>query len=359
MTPTVVVLYVVVIFLLIVGSSYIGKKVKSLVVLEPIYWIFFLFLVIFATFRDSSMPDYGEYMNLFHSNYNNSSEDKEISFYYICSLAKFLSPFNGEYFFLFIYAVLGIGIKYYAIKKYSPHVVFSLCIWLSSFFILHDLIQIRAAVTSGLLLFFLPQIQKRKIIKAIIIFLIAFFFHYSAIVFLPIFFINSRTIKWQIWTSCYVILLLINIFNIDISIFINRMLELISGGSVNSRLAVYVTREYAQNEEQVSMFAPYILFQSLVCFISLFSIQRLSSRFPYAIIWLKCCFLSIYIYSLSIPGVSMRLAELLSIPQIFLVPLLIDCFSNKYKQIGVILVSVICISWLTYFTFFKNLFSIV
>ena len=355
---TACILYILVLSLSVIGCIIISKSICNQQLKYPLYLILLLFLILFATYRSPELPDYQEYMDLFHSTYSDSSNDKELSFYIICSIAKFLSPHNGQYWFLFIYATLGIGLKLYAIQKYSPHVIFTFCIWLSSFFILHDLIQIRASIASGLLLLFLPELQKRNRIKAIIIFVCAFFFHYSAIIFIPFFFINPNRIRWKIWVLIYIFLCFVNLLKLDIFIYLNQLLALLPGDIANARLAVYLTRDYTVNEEQMNMFAPYILIQSLTCFVSLLYIKRIQSASPYAIIWLKSCFISIYIYSLSIPGVTTRLAELLSIAQIFLMPMLIDCFTKKYKLLGSIVVSFISIIWLSYFAIIKDFLNI-
>lgn len=351
-------LYILILFLSIIGCLYINKTVNNRDIAYPLYWIFFLFLVLFTTLRSPELPDYQEYMYLFNSTYSDSSDDKEASFYIICSIAKFLSPNDGRYLFLFIYALLGIGLKLYAIKKYSPHIIFSLCIWLSSFFILHDLIQIRAGVASGLFLLLLPELKKGNRIKSIIIFVIAFCFHYSAIVFLPFFFINPNRIRCKIWAIAYLCLISVNVLKIDIFIYVNKLLELLPGDSINSRLSLYLTREYSVNEEQTNMLAPYILLQSLTCFVTLFNIKRLQVASPYAILWVKSSFISIFIYSLSIPGVSMRLAELLSVSQIFLMSMIIDCFTKKYKPLGAIFVSIISFMWLSYFVLIKDFLNL-
>ena len=352
------ILYIIVIFLLMLGCVYTNKKFKQRVFIHPLYFVFGIFLILFATFRSPRLPDYMEYMKLFHTSYTNSSDDKELSFYIICSIAKLVSLNDGKFLFLLIYAVLGISIKLIAIKKYSVHVILSLCVWLSSFFILHDLIQIRASVASGLLLLFLPQVQKRNMVKAFILFIFAFYFLYSALIFLLFFVLNPKTIKLEIWTFFYLISLFINIFNIDIFVVINKILDILPINSINSRLSVYLMNDYTISEEQTNMFSPYIIMQTIICFVVLFSIRKIAIISPYAIIWLKSCFLSIYIYSLSIPGVTMRLAELLSVPQIFLVPLIINCFPNKYKKLGILIVSLICILWLSYFVIIQNFFNL-
>lgn len=347
---TIIILYIIVMALAIIGYQYRGMVLKKNGYSYILNIAFLTGLVLFATFRSQDLPDYKSYMDLFKLSSQGRPSNVEPLFFIICSIARKLSPVNGWFVLLFIYASLGISIKYYAIRKYSPYVVFSLSIWLASFFILHDLIQMRASVASGLLLLFLPEIQKRNYIKAIILFIIAFYFHNSAIIFIPLLFLNAQSINWRLWTIVYIILLMINVTG-DFSGYVNKILGMLPGID-NARLSSYIVHgNELLSGDKTNMFSPYILFQSLVCFTSLYSIKRLQSASQYAVIWLKCCFISIFIYSLSIPGISMRLAELLSIPQIFLVPLLITVFPSKYYKIGNLLIIFIALFWLTFFIF--------
>lgn len=294
--------------------------------------ILFAILVVFATFRDGSvLLDYNAYLDMFHSERTNFHV--ESSFYLIRSISKLLS-YPGEYVMFFIYALLGIGFKYYAIKKYSPLVMFSLCVWISSYYILQDFIQMRASVAGGILLLIIPLIEQKKYKQAIPLFILAFMFHNSAIVFAPIFFMNSKSINWKVWTGAYLVICFMNISGFNFYKYLNEALSLLPLGFVNSRIKGYLIREYSSMGGQVSMFAPYIMLQTVACFVSMYKIDKLKEITPIAILAVKVTFLGIFIYSLSIPGVSMRLAELLSTATIYLYPLIIYWYSDRYILMG-------------------------
>ena len=59
-------------------------------------------------------------------------------------------------------------------------------VYISNIFVLHDMIQIRAAVASGMLLLAVFYKVRSQFIPFIVTTIIAFLFHYSAILILPI-----------------------------------------------------------------------------------------------------------------------------------------------------------------------------
>lgn len=106
------------------------------------------------------------------------------------------------------------------------------------------------------------------------------------------------------------------------------------------------------------MYAPYTLSLTLVCFYLLFHIDRIRETSPFSIIWLKVAFMSLYVYSLSIPGVTVRLSELLSIVHVFLIPLLVDAVPSKYRMCGGVSAIILGILILTNFIFFQHFIEI-
>ncbi len=345
-------LYISILLLAFIAYQSLDKEADPFMA-KCFHWALFLFLVLFATFRDGSLlPDYHTYVKIFRV--NEQSSHVEQSFYTIRSIVHFFLAHNGELLLFFIYAVLGIGIKYYAIKKYSAYVMFSLCIWVSSFYILQDLIQIRASVAGGLLLVIIPLVQQRRFWTAVLLTFIAFLFHNSALIFVPIFFMNAQSINRKFWFSGYLLAVVINITHFDFAFYFNQLLRLIPSGFINERISQYLLREYVVNDTRIFMFSPYIIMQTLISMAILWKVDKVKYFSPFAILLLKVSFFSIYIYSLSIPGVSMRLAELLSTVQILLSPLIIYFYPYKYRYIGGSTVILIGLLTLTNFIFFKH-----
>lgn len=325
-------LYILVICVGIVAYFSLDKKVDTVTALICSA-LLFVFLLFFAIFRDGSvLPDYKAYVKLFENPHRNMHVEE--SFYLLRSLVKFLSPSDNVLYLFAVYAALGIGIKFYAIKKYSPYALFSIVAWLSSFYLLEDLIQMRASVAGALLLLFIPCVAQKKWLGTVLIFLMAYCFHNSAIIFLPILFLNPARINRNFWIIGYGIAFLVNVLNIDFYEILNYVIKVIPTPFVSDRLSAYFIREYQVAGGRLSMYAPYTLSLTLVCFYLLFHIDRIRETSPFSIIWLKVAFMSLYVYSLSIPGVTVRLSELLSIVHVFLIPLLVDAVPSKYRMCG-------------------------
>lgn len=114
-------LYILVICVGIVAYFSLDKKVDTVTALICSA-LLFVFLLFFAIFRDGSvLPDYKAYVKLFENPHRNMHVEE--SFYLLRSLVKFLSPSDNVLYLFAVYAALGIGIKFYAIKT-----IFSLCI---------------------------------------------------------------------------------------------------------------------------------------------------------------------------------------------------------------------------------------
>lgn len=319
---------------------------------NPYMYVFFtIFLVLFATFRNGELlPDYSGYLEYFRSN---ERKYVESSFYVIRSISNFIW-YNEPYILFFIYALIGVSIKSFAITRFSPYPYYSLAIWVASFYILHDMIQIRASIASGLLLMALPILQAKKYVFALLLFILSFLFHNSALVFFLLLFLDKERINVKIWSGMYLVAVGINLLNIDYTNIINSFFNLFPADIFGSRLGSYVTREYHLIEERVGVFNPYILLQTLICFGSMIFQEKIKKVMPYAILATKCCFIGVYFYLLDMPGVSMRLAELLSISYIYLVPLIRNWFVPKYTIVSDTLIVIIALALITNFVFLKK-----
>lgn len=304
--------------------------------------LFCFILIVFVAFRDGDgLPDYDLYLRWFHKPDYRSIEPS------FTAIVNFIKDSDLPYIWLFIiYAILSVSIRYYAIIKYSPLVWFSFASWFCFILILHDMIQIRAAVSSALLLLIIPSIYYKKYVRSIILILIAICFHQSAVIFLSLFIINTKKDYWNIWVLLYLLFTTLRILNIDIGSFIGLdTISIIAGEE----------RSISTQEEKLNVFAPLILIQTIVCFILLFRIKQISAIYPMAKIWLKVGFLSLIIYRTDINIISGRLAELLSTVYIILFPLLYYSFKGKRRFFhGKILVVCVILAYLSNYIFFRQ-----
>jgi hypothetical protein len=152
-------------------------------------------LICLAGFRLPSR-DYGAYMLAYEAG---GIERFEPSFTVISKIAK--SIHDSPYTLFVIYAILGVSIKILSMRKLSSFFYLSIIVYLSNFFILNELIQIRAGVAAGILLFATKYIYERNFPYFIILCGIATLFHYSSVVFIPLYLVSIQTIDRTLWCA--------------------------------------------------------------------------------------------------------------------------------------------------------------
>ncbi len=341
----IIVLYTL-LFLSLLGSwHFTGKSIKHQQSSKA-ELIYFIVLVIIITFRDGTvLRDYSNYVMLYEQG---RLEGIEASWRIMCAIPKFFG--TDVVGVLFLYAILSIGIRFYAIIRYSPFILFSLSVWFSSTLLLHDMIQIRAAISSALLLLLLPLLYERRWMVCVVLFLVAFFFHRSAIIFLPLFFLSHKRTNWIFWVGLLILAMIFNILQIDIIGFMGlndlfRAVQLVEGDIYNIK----------QAKTMVNLFSPLAFLQIITCCFCIYRYERIKIIFPSCGLFIKTAIIGIIINSLSLGVVSTRLAELLSVTLIFLYPCAMLWYTGKYSVVlGKATVSMICIFILTNYIFLQH-----
>ena len=208
-------IFIVIIFFFCLGLELINpqlKKKKSIFFFVTIV----LILVLAAGFRDGRLyRDYENYIDF----YEYGHWGIEYSFILVVNIAKFIDEGNYTILFL-IYALLGVGIKAIGIYKITPFIFASLAMYIAYYYSLQELTQIRAGVASALGIFSIPAIYEKKTVKFLIIISLAIFFHTSAAVYLPMYFINSDSFNKKKWAIFFGV-------GIGISFFISQILDLL------------------------------------------------------------------------------------------------------------------------------------
>lgn len=333
--------YFILLVFLAIASLTLNKTFnsKELFILS---WIFIIFLILCTAFRTPGVdPDYNNYKITYDSSY--SYRDIESSVLIINNIGKSLG-FSSIFSFI-VYAALSIPIKYFAIKKYATYPMFSLCTWLSFSFILHDLIQIRVSVAAGLLLWMIPAYQNKKYRHFILLWLLAIIFHKSALIFGIVLLLRRDSINKVFWIGLYIIgvlanLKLLNYFSF-ISVIWNYLPDSIIGRTSDLNNNLYRLSDLSH----MTMYARYVLIPTIIAFTSLLYYKRICVNCKFSAILIKLQFLGIFFYSFQLPILSVRLFELLSVSLIYLLPLLLNIYSNKYRQsLGSLTISIFCIS---------------
>ena len=101
-------------------------------------------------------------------------------------ISAILNVFTDNVHLLFlVYAFLGVTIKLYAFKKSLQCIFVPMMLYISFYFVLHEMTQIRAGVVSALFLLAVYHIAKKEKRKALLLIIVGSFFHYSSLALLP------------------------------------------------------------------------------------------------------------------------------------------------------------------------------
>ena len=318
------------------------------------YVIFFLILVCFATFRDgSSMPDYSTYVGLYSNVVNNNSNYFiELSFLLIAKVSHFFIS-NEPLVLFFVYAFVAVFIKFKVIKYFSSFPIISILVYSSNYFILHEMIQIRAGVAVGFIFLSLVFVYKKNLFLFILCIACATFFHYSSILFFLFYFLPvykfSLLSYFVILFSAYSInYLLVYIDLVSILRILIPIPDLIE------KIILYSSKD---SDIKVNVFGIYILSRILILGFFLYHYKILMKKNIFYPMFMNIYMYGIFLYIAlsSFPHISVRLGYTLMFSEVLLIPLLIYLFNNKI--IAKFLVIAFVILNLTFNIFFTSYFN--
>lgn len=306
-------------------SSQSPNKNKGLV------WLFYILFIGVTLLRSDELPDYKGYYDYFLTG---KFERAEFGFKFYINTLKYIIT-SPELLFLSV-ALLSVGIKWSAIRKLSTYIWGSLLIYLSYFLILHDMIQIRVAVASGLLLWSTKYLYERNAIKFIVTTIIAILFHTSAIVILPLWFINTKTPQKKIYLWMVPIAYIITIMGYAIGYLIAK----VPIAQIQELWLMYEYRMANNEGVDINIFNSLHLMRCFMCTLILFNIDKIAKYCPFAIIWSKIYTISLVAFLLlsDIPVAAFRISELFQIIEILLIPTIL--LIPRYRQLGKYLIIV-------------------
>ncbi|WP_237391264.1 EpsG family protein [Dryocola clanedunensis] len=265
---------------------------------------------------------------------------QEPTFLFFILINKFF--FCGDYRTFFVmYALIGIGVKVYAINKLPAYKYTALLIYIALYFILHDMTQIRVGVASGffLLSIFYLNGQKRK---AFICQIIATLFHYSAFLgFVTLLFSSKKTNKILFGGSVFFALVISKWLSQDIIIKISEYLPEIISFKVNAYIYKLNSEGLFQTFNQYNF---YYLGCAVLFYIALIRIKNAgvidNDQRSLLILSTKTVALMLLCYFLfaPIPIFSGRFAEFFGITLIIFIPSLMSILHPAFFSGAVLLV---------------------
>ena len=172
------------------------------------YSLFFFFgicLILMCGLKEIGLdPDSDTYAQTYRSYYEDqSSKEVEGSFILIATILNFFTD-DPHAIFLF-YALFGVSLKLFAFSRFDNKRLFLfLVFYLSYFYVVHDMMQIRTGILSALYLLAIHEIVEGRRWLAFLYIVIGSFFHVSGLVLLPILFFRNKPlsiVEKFIWTG--------------------------------------------------------------------------------------------------------------------------------------------------------------
>lgn len=228
------VISLVLVFLLCLTLSFFEERIRERDKIF-IYILVGIAMILIAGLREpGSTPDSDGYEMMLHGNTDEILEEAtEPSFSFICSIINSLSL--GVNALFLTYATISIAIHLPVFWKLSKDFSFTiLTVYISYYFMMHEMVQIRAGVAVGLFLWAIYFYVEKKKMAALACILIGILFHYSAAMGLVLFGLRNELTKWQkiVLYSIIPIGIVVYFSNVDIS-------YLIPDSLIGNKLTIY------------------------------------------------------------------------------------------------------------------------
>lgn len=333
-------------------SAFISEHISSMK--SKILYVFLgLILIIIAGFRDGeSMPDYSTYEGLYFEVFgNNFSYFVEMSFIYIAKLSNIIIDGNPVVLFV-IYAILGVSLKLYSIIKLSDLCFYSLIIYVSNYFILHEMIQIRAGVATAFILLSIIPLYNRAIKYFLVLIGCAVLFHYSSLIFLLLWFLKPNKYNKVLYISIIPLAYLMHFSGTDP---ISLIIKLLPSDVVSLKVA-YLDKDRAERLA-INVFGIFVLTRIVILIYFTFFVNLVEKYNKYNFILLKCYAIGIFVYIAlaQYPEFAVRISYTLMATEIIIIPTLIYTIKEYYlSRLIVVLYGLLAFLLNVYFTSYFN-----
>lgn len=260
-----------------------------------LYMFLAVVLIMTASLRPIGLdPDSENYQGSFlHYDNPDIFEGIELTFLLISKIVHSFS--NDVHWLFFVYSILGVGLKLYAVRRLSILYFLPIAMYVSYYFVQHECMQIRTGVLSGIMLLLIYYLGKKEKKKALLLLALGTLFHYSALLLVPLFFIsNSNMTKMHlvVWAS---IIPMAYIFHFaGISLFYNDISKL---PLVGAKLYSYQSATINNTSETgINVFSPMQLFSISIYYYLLFFHKTIECNDSFFPIMLKTMGLGLFTY---------------------------------------------------------------
>ena len=217
----------------------------------------------------------------------------EFTYLFISRIVHWFS--NDVHWLFFIYATLGVWLKFIAIRKMSSMWFLPLVTYLSYYYVQHECMQIRTGVLSGIMLLMIWCIGNHKRKEACMLLAIGTLFHYSALLLIPMFFLKNEEMtskQVKIWALVIPVAYAIEIAGL--TVFFDNIANL---PFVGAKLAGYQSAvEKGTSQFGANVFSPMQILTILIYYYLLYFNKTINMFDKYFPIMLKVFGLGISAY---------------------------------------------------------------
>lgn len=189
--------FFVLLFFLSLGADYTSKKhQKQFLIVFYCICVYAIGSRTWYLWIDTAIY-YGSFLHRTKDLFNFSFSDNpfgysEKGFYLLSSISKTIS--SSPQFYLYFIGGISMFFIFKSLWKYSPLPVLGLFIYVARFMMGRDMNQMRAGVAIGIVILATIYCTEQKFWKYLLAIVIAYFFHRSAVVALPLYFMNKINI---------------------------------------------------------------------------------------------------------------------------------------------------------------------
>lgn len=264
----------------------------------------------------------------------------EQGFFMISVLSKTL--INDYQFYFFVVGAISMMLLYKNLNRYSIYPLLGLCAYLARFFMARNLTQIRSGLAYLIILWGLKYVHEKKIWHYVLLVWIASWFHNSAWIALPFYFITN----W-IHVNKYRVLVGLGLAFIVGAFFQGPLSAFVTDKASDLQITTYVSSEY---KSKVGLGNPMIYFQTFLLLAYTFLERRLKPMTKYYKVIRDGYFYStlILISFCSFTALSGRTSTMFATLEYCIIPSLVFLFNKRNRAVAyaIMIVGLVIIMYL-------------
>lgn len=308
----------------------------------------FFVLLLFCALRGIIDRDHQNYLTIYGYIVHGDGYLIEPSYYFFSLLSDFLT--SGPSLLFILYAIMGVGFKFYTFRAYSIFPVISVLVYYSNYYFLHEMTQIRIGVSIAIAIIATHQwLNGNKKFFFILLF-ISCLFHYSALMFLIIPFMPKRGINAK-EMAIYAFVILTSYMMFILHFGFATVFSYIPIGYVQEKFAIYNQKAEMGEVQAINVFSVMQLIKVMIIILMYFFVATKNDASKFFNLMLRFYIFSTicWVAFFDIPVFAVRLSDLFGISEIFILPYLL--YVSKKRYVGICLLTLV-----TGMVFYINIF---